>query len=69
MTYLSEEDLKKTIAEHPETTFSVEKFWAQGYLEIAANRFGFEGRGLNESCPQVQPVTIEELLRTWWSAT
>ena len=68
VTYLSEEQLMKTIAERADKKLDIQKMFAQWWLEVLRdNPAGYEGKNLNELCPQVQPVDIEEFLRKWWS--
>jgi hypothetical protein len=70
VTYLTEEDVRRTIATqsaHHETAFSAEKSFAQCFLEmLTENRYGYEGMNLNEACPHVRPMGIEEFLKKWW---
>ena len=69
MTYLREETMQKIIADNPEGTFSLEKFWAQGLLEIIqGNYLEFENANLNQLCPHVRPVKVEEFLKIWWTS-
>ena len=65
--YPSAEDLRKTITSHPILPFSVERLWAQCYLDIITEgSLGYEGANLNELCPGVRPMGIEEFLKKWW---
>ena len=78
MTYLSEEQLVQTIAarnalpkQHHEQygDMDPEKFLAQCWLEaLRGDIFGYEGKNLNEFCPQVRPMTIAEFVKKWWGS-
>ena len=79
MTYQSEEQLVQIIAarnalpkqQHHERYGAIdgEKFLAQCWLEVLrGNPFGYEGKNLNELCPQVRPMTIAEFLKKWWGS-
>lgn len=73
MTYLSEEQLvQKLVAlnalpEQHRGDIDLEKFFAQWWLEVLrTNPLGYEEKNLNELCPQVEPMGIEEFLGKWW---
>ena len=68
VTYVSKEELNETIALHADDQWlSIELFLAQSMLNaLEDNAAGFEGMNLNELCPEVHPVGIEEFLRKWW---
>lgn len=77
VTYVSEEQIlakinssERSTLKHPDAQFSsfdLEKFLNQWLLEcLRDNPVGFEGKNLNELCPQVQPMGVAEFLRTWW---
>ena len=55
---------------HPDARFAAfdfEKFIHEWYLEfIRSNPIGYEGKNLNELCPQVKPMGVKEFLQTWW---
>lgn len=43
-------------------------FYPQLLAEMArTDRFSYADANLNELCPQVKPMKIEEFLRTWWT--
>ncbi|GJE87286.1 aromatic alcohol reductase [Phanerochaete sordida] len=77
VTYLSEEQILAKLrnrenpnAVHPDAKFAAfdfEKFIYEWYLEIVrSNVTGYEGKNLNELCPQVKPVSVKEFLQMWW---
>ena len=68
MTYVGETELKKTIAEHTEPGFSVERFYAQCFLDmLTENHLDLKEKNLNNLCPDVHPMGVEEFLNTWWN--
>ncbi|GJE97685.1 NAD(P)-binding protein [Phanerochaete sordida] len=77
VTYLSEAQILATLSNrahrnvvHPDAkyaAFDFEKFIHEWYLEIVrSNPTAYEGKNLNELCPQVQPMGVKEFLQTWW---
>ncbi|EKM60030.1 uncharacterized protein PHACADRAFT_250888 [Phanerochaete carnosa HHB-10118-sp] len=77
VTYLSEEQLLETInssipgkLKHPNerlAAFDMEKIMAHWFLEtLRSNPIGYEGKNINELCPQVQPMGVPEFLQQWW---
>ena len=76
VTYLTEEQLLAIVNkgnEQPATPFDktaapdVQKILAEFWLaSLKSNLAGFEGKNLNELCPQVQPMGVEEFLEKWW---
>jgi hypothetical protein len=70
VTYLTEEDVRRTIvvqSARQETSFSAEKSFSQCFLEmLTENGYGYEGKNLNQACPHIRPVGIEEFLKKWW---
>lgn len=68
MTYISQEELEQRLETYgPE--YSRAKLWDQWYLSIIkdGSRWGFEGRNVNESFPELPPMGLEYFLTTWWS--
>ena len=77
ITYLTKSQLVELV-EHPieQSAVLAEKYGelnfhkiiAQWWLEaLKSNPGGYEGKNLNDLCPQVQPVGVEEFLRKWWA--
>ena len=77
VTYVPEEQILAKInsselgtLKHPDAQFAafdLEKFLHQWLLEcLRDNHVGFEGKNLNELCPEVRPMGVAEFLRTWW---
>ena len=77
MTYLDEKQLVEIVekpAEQPSALaekfgeLSFPKVVAQWWLEtLKSNPCGYDGKNMNELCPQIQPVGVEEFLRKWWT--
>ena len=68
MTYIPEEELEKRLATYgPE--YSRAKLWDQWYMSIIRDedRWGFDGKNLNEALPRIQPGGIAEFLEKWWT--
>lgn len=67
-TYLSKEQLLKIIDERRDKVSDLQKMFAQWWLEVLGdNPVGYEGKNLNDLCPEVQPMGIKEFLNKWWS--
>ncbi|EKM60076.1 uncharacterized protein PHACADRAFT_250945 [Phanerochaete carnosa HHB-10118-sp] len=77
VTHLSEQQILETInsrspgapgrPDGKPTASEVEVARAQLYLQILrSNRTGYEGKNLNELCPQVQSTGVPEFLQQWW---
>ena len=66
MTHLTEEQLLETVQSLSDAS-AVQKFAPQYWLETCrTNPLGYDGKNLNELCPQVHPVGIKEFLEQWW---
>ena len=76
VTYLTEEQLlaivNKAKKQSPATgeTFGghdLQTLYAEWWLaSLGSNPVGFEEKNLNELCPLVQPIGVEEFLKKWW---
>ena len=66
VTYLSKEKLNEIIAD-PSTPL-LSKYVTQCYLEIAQSTiWDYPNANLNDRFPEVQPMSVEEFLKTWWT--
>lgn len=49
--------------------FTIAKFYAQSFLlMMTEGSYGSTDANLNELCPHVQPMTVDEFLDKWWAA-
>ena len=65
VTYVSLEELRAQVAADPSQL--VLNAQAQMYMEmLVSDRWGSADASLNDLCPEVKPMGIEEFLRTWW---
>ena len=66
MTYISEGELEARLATYP-PEYSRAKLWDQWYMSIIRDedRWGFDGKNLNETLPEIHPMGIREFLQKW----
>lgn len=65
VTYVPIKELESRLATNKRN--GVTNFGLELITEIGrTDRFGFADANLNDLCPQVKPMTIEQFLRKWW---
>ena len=65
--YLSVDDIEKRMIPNPPKP--IMNFYWQFLRELAStSRWGFIDTNLNELCPLVKPMGIDEFLKTWWGS-